>query len=268
MKCPMSRFNPKTKKPLLSIAGFDPTSGAGVTLDLKVFQRYGYHGMGILTSLTSQNTQKVKKVHCPSTSFLLEQYNHLHDDVEFSGIKVGMIGCEDNIGVIVKILSGNSNLPIVVDPVFKSSAGKWLLEKKAIPEYMTKIRGKASLLTPNLAEAEWISGMKVASVEGMHTSAKKIFDLTSIPCLIKGGHLPDQNVDILFDGNAFIRFKNKRLKQAVHGTGCFLSSSILCHLVNGSSLDQAVSLAIKATHEAMKKALKLGKGQLIFGDIP
>jgi hydroxymethylpyrimidine/phosphomethylpyrimidine kinase len=101
----------------------------------------------------------------------------------------------------------------------------------------------------------------------MHTSAEKIFDLTSIPCLIKGGHLPEQNVDILFDGNAFIRFKNKRLKQAVHGTGCFLSSSILCYLVNGLPLDQAVSLAIKATHEAMKGALKLGKGQLIFGDV-
>ena len=264
----MSRFNPKIKKTLLTVAGFDPTSGAGVPLDLKVFQKYGYHGMGILTSITSQNTQKVKKVHCPSTPFLSEQYHHLREDVEFSGIKVGMIGCEDNIGVIVKILSDNSNLPIVIDPVFKSSGGNWLYEKKSIPEYMAKIRGKAALLTPNLAEAEWISGMKVIGVEEMHTSAEKIFDLTSIPCLIKGGHLPGQNEDILFDGNAYIRFKNKRLKQSVHGTGCFLSSSILCHLVKGSPLDQAVSLSIKATHEAMKEALKIGKGQLIIGDVP
>ena len=264
----MSRFNPKIKKILLSVAGFDPTSGAGVTLDLKVFQKYGYHGMGILTSITSQNTQKVKKVHCPSTLFLSEQYRHLRDDVKFSGIKVGMIGSEDNIGVIVKILSGNSNLPTVIDPVFKSSGGKWLYKNKSIPAYMAKIRGKASLLTPNLAEAEWISGMNIAGAEEMHASAEKIFDLTSIPCLIKGGHLPDQKVDILFDGKTFIRFKNKMLKQAVHGTGCFLSSSILCHLVNGSPLDQAVSLAIKATHEAMKGALKIGNGQLIIGDVP
>jgi hydroxymethylpyrimidine/phosphomethylpyrimidine kinase len=263
----MSRFNPKTKKILLTVAGFDPTSGAGVTLDLKVFQKHGYHGMSILTSITSQNTQKVKNVHCPTAKFLSEQYRHLRDDVEFSGIKVGMIGCEDNIGVIGKILSGNSNLPIVIDPVFKSSAGNWLYKKKSIPAYMAKIRGKASLITPNLAEAEWISGMKVTSVEGMFTSAEKIFDLTSSPCLIKGGHLPDQNIDILFDGKAFIRFENKKLRQAVHGTGCFLSSSILCYLTNGLPLDQAVSLAITAAHEAMKGALKIGNGQLIIGDV-
>ena len=261
----MSRLNPKTKKILLSVAGFDPTSGAGVTLDLKVFQKYGYHGMSILTSITSQNTQKVKKVHCPPTSFLSEQYHHLREDVEFAGIKVGMIGCEANIGLIAKILSGNENLPIVIDPVFKSSSGKWLYKKKSIPAYMDVIKGIASLLTPNLAEAEWISRMKVATVKDMHTSAEIIFDMTSIPCLIKGGHLPDQKVDLLFDGKTFYRFKNKKLKGSIHGTGCFLSSSILCHLVNGSPLDQAVSLAINTTREGMKRALNMGKGQLLMG---
>lgn len=256
------------KKILLSVAGYDPTSGAGVALDLKVFQKYGYYGMGILTSLTSQNTQTVKKVHCPSSRFLSEQYRHLRADVEFSGIKVGMIGCAENISVVAKILTDNPKIPIVIDPVFKSSGENWLCDKKSIPTYMAKIRAKASLLTPNLAEAEWISGIKVRNVEEMRTSAEKIYALTSIPCLIKGGHLCDQNVDILFDGKTFVRFKNKKLKKTVHGTGCILSSSILCHLVNGSSLDQAVSLAIKATHEAIKKATKLGSGQLIIWDVP
>ncbi len=267
-KYPVSRSDPKTKKILLSVAGFDPSSGAGVTLDLKVFHKYGFYGMGILTSLTSQNTQKIKHIHCPSSRFLLEQYRLLRDEVEFSGIKVGMIGCEDNIGVIEEILSDNSNLPIVIDPVFRSGGGKWLVEKKSIPSYIAKIRGGASLLTPNLYEAGWISGRKVAGLEEMHACAEKIFDLTSIPCLIKGGHLPDQNVDILFTGRDFFRFENEKLDQAVHGTGCFLSSSILCHLANGSSLVQAASLAIEATHEAMKGALKLGKGQLIFSLLP
>jgi len=255
------------KKILLSVAGFDPTSGAGVPLDLKVFRKFGYYGMGILTSLTSQNTLSVKKIHCPSPSFVCEQYRHLHADVKFSGIKVGMIGCAENIGIIGEILSGNSKIPIVVDPVFKSSGGRWLLEKKSIPLYMAKIREKACLLTPNLAEAEWISGGKVRNVEDMHTAAKKIYELMLIPCLVKGGHLPDQNIDILFDGKTFTRFKNRRLKKTVHGTGCFLSSAILCHVVNGSPLDQAVSLAIEATRGAIKKAIKIGKGQLLFGDI-
>lgn len=224
--------------------------------------------MGILTSLTSQNTQTVKKVHCPPSRFVSDQYSHLRADVEFSGIKIGMIGCEDNIPIIVKILSDDPKKPIVIDPVFKSSAGNWLFDKKSIPAYMAKIRAKASLLTPNLAEAEWISGMKVQNVEQMKTSAEKIYALTSIPCLIKGGHLSDQKVDILFDGKTFSRFKNKKLKRTVHGTGCFLSSAILCYLVSGSPLDQAVSQAIEATRETIKKAVQIGKGQLIIGDIP
>ena len=213
--------------------------------------------MGILTSLTSQNTQTVKKVHCPTSRFVSDQYRHLSADVKFSGIKVGMIGCAENISVIAKILTDNPKIPIVIDPVFKSSGGKWLYDKKSIPAYMAKIRAKASLLTPNLAEAERISGIKVRNVAEMRTSAEKIYALTSIPCLIKGGHLRDQNVDILFDGKTY-----------VHGTGCFLSSSILCHLANGSPLDQAASLAIKATREAIKKAAPIGKGQLIIGDLP
>lgn len=256
------------KKILLSVAGFDPTSGAGVPLDLKVFQRYGHCGMGILTSVTSQNTQRVKEIHCPPSQFLQAQYRHLNADVTFSGIKVGMIGCADNIDVVAEILSDNPNIPAVVDPVFKPSAGNWLLGKKFIHPYMEKIRGKASLITPNLAEAEWISGLKCRNVAEMQTSAEKIYKLNSIPCLIKGGHLPDQNVDVLFDGKRFFRFRNKKLKQTVHGTGCFLSSSILCHLVNGEPLDQAVSLSIGTTREAIKKAMRIGKGQLLFGDIP
>jgi hydroxymethylpyrimidine/phosphomethylpyrimidine kinase len=263
----MSRSNSLSKKILLSVAGFDPTSGAGITLDLKVFQKYGHHGMGLLTSITSQNTQKVKGIHCSPPSFLEDQYDQLRDDVQFSGIKVGMVGSRENIGIIEKILSDNSNITIVIDPVFKSSSGNWLFEKKYIPEYMAKIKGRVSLLTPNLAEAEWISRMEVTNVEEMRVSAEKIFDLTSIPCLLKGGHLPYQNVDILFDGKEFFRFENKKLKKSVHGTGCILSSSILCRLVNGSSMVTAVSLAIKDTHEAMKIALKIGKGQLIFGDL-
>jgi len=177
-----------------------------------------------------------------------------------------MIGCAENISVIAKILTDNPKIPIVIDPVFKSSGGNWLYDKKSIPAYMAKIRAKASLLTPNLAEAEWISGIKVRNVAEMRTSAEKIYALTSTPCLIKGGHLRDQNVDILFDGKTYVRFKNKKLKKTVHGTGCFLSSSLLCHLANGLPLDHAASLAIKATHEAIKKAAQIGKGQLIIGD--
>lgn len=251
-------------KILLSVAGHDPTAGAGITLDLKVFQKYGYHGMGILTSITSQNTRTVKKIHCPPSQFLSQQYRHLRADVEFSGIKVGMIGCAANIDEVEKILSENPKIPIVIDPVFKSGGGNWLFEQTSIPSYITKIKEKASLITPNLAEAEWISGIKMRNVEDLRAAAEKIYALTLMPCLVKGGHLRNQNIDILFDGNIHHAFENRKLKKAVHGTGCFLSSSILCHLASGFPLEKAVALAIKDTHKALKEAVPIGKGQLII----
>jgi hydroxymethylpyrimidine/phosphomethylpyrimidine kinase len=261
-----------TKKVLLTVAGFDPASGAGLSLDLKVFSRYGYYGMAVITSLTVQNSQGVKKIHCPSPRFVWDQYKHLQEDVDFSGIKVGMLGSEDNILTVSKILSDNPEKPRIIDPVFKSSSGSWLLEKKSIQVYMDKIKGKASLLTPNLMEAEWISGLRIQKKEEMLRAAEKIYALTQIPCLIKGGHLEGENVDILFDGKRFNHFRSQKLKKTVHGTGCFLSSAILCFLASGLPLDRAISSATKATREAMKKTIRIGKGQeifsSIFGDVP
>lgn len=255
-------MNPK--KILLTVAGFDPTSGAGISLDLKVFSEYGCIGMSIVTSLTVQNTQGIKKTHSLSSRFVWEQYEHLKKDVSFSGLKVGMLGTQDNIPAVIKILSDNPDIPRIIDPIFRSSSGHWLLGKKSIPVYVDKIKGKASLLTPNLMEAELISGLKVQKEGGMVEAAEKIYSSTQIPCLIKGGHLKDRIVDILYDGAKIHRYHGQRLKKSVHGTGCFLSSAILCFLVSGHPLERAVSMATKATREALKKTARIGKGQEVF----
>lgn len=252
------------EKILLSVAGYDPTAGAGVSLDIRIFQSFGYQGMGIVTSLTVQNTLGVRKIHRPPARFIWNQYHALREEVEFSGIKVGMVGCQESINPVLRILADNPNTPRIIDPVFKSSAGDWLLEKESIPIFMKKIRRRASLITPNLEEAELISGMKIGTVAEMKKAAQKIFEQTKIPCLIKGGHLQDQNIDILYDGYKFLSYKNRKLKKKVHGTGCFLSSVLLCYMAKGLPLDQANALAIQATHEAIKNATKTGKGQGIF----
>lgn len=252
------------KKILLSIAGYDPTAGAGACLDLKIFQSFGYHGMGILTSLTAQNTTGVTKVRCPSSRFIWDQYHSLQNDVDFSGIKVGMLGCAENINPIIRILNDNPDIPMIIDPVFKSSKGDWLFDKNSIPIYMKKIRGKASLLTPNLEEAKLISGIKIENVHDAEKAAQEIFELTKTPCLLKGGHLRRENIDILYDGNKFYTYKNRKLRKKVHGTGCFLSSALLCYMVKGLPLDQASSLSIQATHKALTKAIRIGTGQALF----
>ncbi len=252
------------KKILLSIAGHDPTSGAGTSLDLKVFHLLGFQGMAALTSITSQNTKCVRKVHCLPPDLLWDQYKTLGEDVFFSGIKVGMVGCGKNIAVIKRILTDNPNIKKVVDPVFKSSSGAWLLEKDSIPDYISEIKGKASLLTPNLEEANLISGIKIKNTEDMKKAAKSIFTLSSSPCFIKGGHFPEQMVNLFYDGNEFHSFTKEKIKKKVHGTGCFLSSSLLGYMAKGNSLEKACLLATQLTHNAIKNAVKIAQGQNII----
>lgn len=220
--------------------------------------------MAILTSLTAQNTDAVNEVRCPSPDFLQNQYQTLAEDISFSGIKVGMVGSQKNIQIIATILANNSKIPKVIDPVFKSSSGTWLLEKEAIPSYISKIKGKASLLTPNLEEALMISGIRIRTSEDMKKAAEKIFQISTIPCLIKGGDLDRQKLDLLYDGKKFHSFKKDKIEKKVHGTGCFFSSSLLAYLVKGNSLEKACFLANKLTHKAIKAAARIGRGQYII----
>ena len=149
-----------------------------------------------------------------------------------------MLGSKDSIQAIRKILSHNNNIPKIIDPVFKSSSGTWLLEKDSVVQYITEISGKASLLTPNSEEAFMISGIEIENLESMKKAAQMIHSMTGIPCFIKGGHFDSMIFDVLFEGKQFHIFKNKALNKKVHGTGCFLSSSILCFLVKGAKLKE------------------------------
>ncbi len=252
------------KKVLLSIAGYDPTSGAGVLIDTQTFKRMGFHGIGIVTALTAQNTRNVRDTFVPPSSFLEEQYQALRDDVKISGIKVGMLGSGKNIPVIVQILSENPDIPLVVDPIIRSSSGYSLLENVDLPAYTESIGPKASLLTPNIPEAELLSGIQIRDISDMKKAAEWISHTIKAPCLLKGGHLIDSPTDVLYNGKKHILFRNEKIDKEVHGTGCFLSSSILGYLVGGRSLQNACKLGIEDTADAIKKALAIGHGQHII----
>ncbi|MGD2245440.1 MAG: bifunctional hydroxymethylpyrimidine kinase/phosphomethylpyrimidine kinase [Candidatus Aminicenantes bacterium] len=252
------------RKVLLTIAGYDPTSGAGAVLDINVFQHLGFAGMGILTSLTAQNTRQVQKVICPPQDSLWNQYQTLEEDVFISGIKVGMVGCATNIPQIGRILSLHTRIPRIVDPVFLSSSGTWLLKKQAIPDYLKAVSGQTDLITPNAREAALVTGLRVKSLEDMQTAAEQIHHLTQIPCLVKGGHLEKETADVLYDGESLHIFKNRRLDVRVHGTGCFLSSSLLAFLCKGEALKTACQKAIDLTHKKMRQSVKVGHGQQLF----
>jgi hydroxymethylpyrimidine kinase/phosphomethylpyrimidine kinase len=251
-------------KILLSLAGFDPSSGAGVSLDLSVFAALGFPGMGVLTSLTAQNTSQVRKVLPVSAKFLWLQYSTLRSDVTFAGLKIGMLGTAENIRVVSRILKTMSDKPRVIDPVLRSSSGAWLLEKKHFLSYISAIKGKASVLTPNLDEAELIAGIRVAHVDDMKEAARRITDRLHFPCLVKGGHLPGRVFDVLFDGKAISVYEKERIGRGVHGTGCLFSSSLLCYLVKKNSLALACELAGRFTHLAIKNSIRVGRGRYVF----
>ena len=251
-------------KVLLSVAGFDPSTGAGVSLDLSVFAAFGFPGMGVLTSLTAQNTRQVRKVLPVPPNFLRLQTTTLLSDVNFAGLKVGMLGTGENIPVISMILGKINGRPKVVDPVLRASSGAWLLEKKCFLPYLSAIKGKASVLTPNLIEAERIAGIKVGQLNEMKEAARKIADRLHFPCLIKGGHLPGRVFDVLFDGKATYVYEREKIRRDVHGTGCLFSSSLLCYLAKGAPLERACGLAGQFTHRAIKNSIKVGRGRNLF----
>lgn len=249
---------------LVSIAGFDPSAGAGVLLDMAVFRSFGFPGAGLLTAATAQNSRRVEAVRCLGGPFLHRQYQILVQDVAPAGIKVGMLGGKENIPVLGRILDDQRGLPIVVDPVFRSSSGRWLIEKRAVPSYLDRIKGRITLLTPNLDEAALISGRSLRRPEDMKEAARRVAERLAAPCLIKGGHLAREAVDVLYDGERCVLFRHKKKAKDVHGTGCFLSSSLLCYLVMKKPLVEACSLAIDLTQDAIHKARRLGKGRAVL----
>jgi hydroxymethylpyrimidine/phosphomethylpyrimidine kinase len=197
----------------------------------------------------------------------LHQYRALAEEISFGGIKVGMVGCRKNLRALGHVLSEIKSIPVVVDPVFRSSSGTWLLEKETISAYIAKIRGRIFVLTPNLAEAALISGQSVKSFQEMKEAARKISDLAESPCYIKGGHLEKRVIDLLFDGKSFHSFEKEKIKKDVRGTGCFLSSSLVCYLAKGYSLVQASELASDFTHRNIRRAVRAGKGRFVFPPI-
>jgi len=252
------------KKALLAIAGYDPSSGAGVLLDIAVFRRFGFYGTGILTSITAQNSRRVTDIRCLDGRFLFKQHETLVQEISPAGIKVGMLGCRQNIPVLGRILAKYPEIPIVVDPVFRSSSGLWLLEKEAVPSYLSRLKGRISILTPNLAEAALISGLRPKNPEDMKEAALRIADRIAAPCLVKGGHLAQRITDVLYDGRRFYLFPRKKVQGDVHGTGCFLSSSLLSYLAMGKPLAEACALASEFTGEALRRAVRMGRGRKVL----
>src|SRR6195256_6947837 len=247
---------------LLTIAGFDPSCGAGTAADLKTFAAHGCYGVAAITSLTVQNTQGVETVHNTPSAELRAQLEVLVNDCEIAAVKIGMLGNRGNAVVIGEFLDAHKFAHVVHDPVMRSSSGAELLDAGGIKYVVTELLKRASVITPNVAEAEVLTGMTIKDVAGMEAAARKIVEMGARAVIVKGGHM-ERAVDVLFDGEIITQLGGDKVKaDNNHGTGCTFASAITALLAAGRTLAEAAMLAKAYVTKAIEKGYAIGKGRI------
>lgn len=251
---------PKTKR-VLTIAGSDSGGGAGIQADLKTFSAFGVYGLSVITALTAQNTVRVYGVEPVSPDFVGLQFEAVITDIGADAVKTGMLFSAETIDVVALKLHQNRIAHVVCDPVMVAKSGDKLLEDNAIHTLKERLAPEVSILTPNIPEAEVLSGLPIHSAEALKEAALRIHGFGCGAVLIKGGHLRGGADDILYDGERFIRYSQKRIETLhTHGTGCTYSAAIAANLAKGFELAEAVRIAKAFVTEAIRTARPLGKG--------
>src|ERR1700704_3852056 len=246
---------------LLTIAGFDPSCGAGTAADLKTFAAHGCYGVAAITSLTVQNTQGVQAVHNTPSAELREQLEVLAKDCDIAAVKIGMLGNRGNAVVVAEFLDAHKFAHVVLDPVMKSSSGAELLDAAGIKYLATELLKRSSVITPNVPEAEILTGLAIKDVAGMEAAARKIVEMGARAVIVKGGHM-ERAVDVLFDGAQITQLAGDRPKEEMlHGTGCTFAAAIAAQLASGRSLIEAATLAKAYVMKAIDRAYAIGKGR-------
>ena len=248
-------------KNLLTIAGSDTCGGAGIQADLKTFSALGTYGMSVITAVTVQNTKGVFAVQDIDPEIIKGQIDAIFDDISVSAVKIGMVSKIETINTIAESLQKYKPEIVVVDPVMISKSGFDLMQKNSKDALIEKLIPLAYLLTPNLPEAEVITGMKINDYASMKKAAIKIHEMGSKNVLIKGGHLENDATDILFDGKNMTMISGERIEtKNTHGTGCTLSSAIAANLGKGMVIKDAVENAKEYITIGIKHAIELGHG--------
>lgn len=248
-------------KTALTIAGSDCSGGAGIQADLKTMTMNGVYGMSAITALTAQNTTGVKSIQESTPEFLKEQLDAVFEDIFPDAVKIGMVSSTELIHVIADALSLYQARNIVVDPVMVATAGSALIQTQAVQTMVEELLPLADLVTPNIPEAEVLSGMTIHSKEDMETAAKQLGDRYGCAVLLKGGHSINDANDLLYTEGKLYWFQGKRIDNPnTHGTGCTLSSAIASNLAKGFSLGESVQRAKEYISGALAAMLDLGKG--------
>ena len=248
-------------KTALTIAGSDCSGGAGIQADIKTMTMNGVYAMSAITALTAQNTTGVRSIIEATPEFLKDQIDAVFEDIRPDAVKIGMVSSGELVRVIADRLQTHKAKNIVVDPVMIASSGSALMKSDAVKILTEELLPIASLVTPNIPEANVLSEMVIANREDMLTAAKKIGNSFGCAVLLKGGHSVNDANDLLYANGEYRWFEGKRIDNPnTHGTGCTLSSAIAANLAKGFSLAESVQRAKEYISGALAAMLDLGHG--------
>ncbi|WP_456474471.1 bifunctional hydroxymethylpyrimidine kinase/phosphomethylpyrimidine kinase [Candidatus Pyrohabitans sp.] len=245
----------------LTIAGSDSGGGAGIQADTKTFTALGVHGVSVITSVTAQNTQRVEDVFNLPLSFVKRQLEAVHRDFEIKAAKTGMLATEEMIKLVAENMG---DYPLVVDPVMVATSGDRLQESSAVEALKRYLLPKAKLVTPNIQEAEVLSGIKIGTLEDAKDAALAIAE-NAKAVLVKGGHL--KGIDVLYHEGEFYEFSAHYHEGRYHGTGCTYSSAIAAYLAMEFELKEAVKKAKEYIADAIEDAYSPGKGAKVLNQV-
>ena len=247
---------------VLTIAGSDSGGGAGIQADLKTFAAHGVHGLSAIAALTAQNTQGVTAVHVPPASFLRAQIDALFADFDVAAVKLGMLANAEVIDVVEAALASYRPRFLVIDPVMVATSGARLLEPSALAALRSRLLPKATVLTPNIPEAELLLDRVIADDAGADAAVDDLLALGARAVLLKGGHMPGGGtlIDRFGSGDRRARFSHARLQLEGHGTGCTLASAITAELALGREPLSACERATDYVHRALTNGYFPGRG--------
>ncbi|MBN2398481.1 MAG: bifunctional hydroxymethylpyrimidine kinase/phosphomethylpyrimidine kinase [Deltaproteobacteria bacterium] len=246
---------------VLTIAGSDSGGGAGIQADLKTITALGGFGMSVITALTAQNTLGVHGIHEVPPAFIEKQFDAVATDIGVDAAKTGMLSSSEIMEIVAKKIEQYGIKKLVVDPVMVAKGGAMLIRREAKQTLIDRLLPLACVITPNIPEAEELTGMKIATVDEMQGAAQAIHRMGAQNVFLKGGHLPGDALDILYDGSAFHRFVSERIDtKNTHGTGCTTSAAIATGLAQGMDVYEAVGRAKEYITAAIRSALPIGGG--------
>jgi hydroxymethylpyrimidine/phosphomethylpyrimidine kinase len=245
----------------MTIAGSDSGGGAGIQADLKTFAALGVYGTSTLTAITAQNTVGVTAIHEIPADIIAAQIEAVLTDIGADAVKTGMLSSSAIIEVVVSTLNRHHITALVVDPVMVAKSGDRLLREEAIEALRTRLVPLAAVVTPNIPEAEALTGMKITTDADVRSVAQQIVSMGAHAVVVKGGHRDGPATDVLYDGSRFREFTTPRIDtKNTHGTGCTFASAVAAGLARGMAVIDAVGLAKDYVTEAIRCSFAVGHG--------